>query len=129
MTKAKDELTPEEQADLDKFKGIIKKKYATKDELTTQSDNTLDELRVKLVVYMSFYVEARDQKDPIEMSRWIDKIEELFSENISSLASAIKALELPNYDDTDLYQQGYMWAIGQAITVIQSERAKLKEVK
>lgn len=97
--------------------------------MTTQSDNTLDELRVKLVVYMSFYVEARDQKDPIEMSIWIDKIEELFSENISSLASAIKALELPNYDDTDLYQQGYMWAIGQAITVIQSERAELKEVK
>ena len=86
-----------------------------------------EELRVKLVVYMSFYVEARDQKDPIEMSRWIDKIEELFSENISSLASAIKALELPNYDDTDLYQQGYMWAIGQAITVIQSERALIEK--
>ena len=48
---------------------------------------------------------------------------------LDTSATAVKALELADYDDADPYQQGYMWAIGQATSAIQAERAKLKEVK
>lgn len=35
-----------------------------------------------------------------------------------TLLDQLKALELQDYDDTDPYQQGYMWALGKAKSVI-----------
>lgn len=52
------------------------------------------------------------------------------NKQIEGVVDDIRSLELDDYDDTDPYQQGYMWAIGKAKTVaIEAERNKLKEIK
>lgn len=52
---------------------------------------TEQDLRIQIVVYLSFYVEARDNQDAKEMGRWIDKIEQLIQQEANR--QVIKELE------------------------------------
>lgn len=50
----------------------------------TKQDGVQD-LRTKLIVYMSFYVEARDARDAQEMVKWVDKLEQLLSDTVNKV--------------------------------------------
>lgn len=49
---------------------------------------------------------------------------QLLIEELEKAKARIKALELPDYDDTDPYQQGYMWAIGQAYSELEVQKER-----
>lgn len=104
--------------------------------ISMTADNTQAELREEILnEYLiheeecssSLYDEPCDCIQGNVATNIMQPILDWHNKQAEAVVNDIRSLELDDYDDTDPYQQGYMWAIGKAKTVaIEAEHKQIK---
>jgi len=78
---------------------------------------------------IGFVTHGKDVNE--HLKKFENALDTLFTEQMEKhadeLHTAIEALHLPDYDDTDKYQQCYEWCLGQVLTELAVSHQRLEE--